>query len=72
MIVLGIASGRDVDLRITRDAYKWRWTDEGEARLTLFIALGGRGLLSVWRFGWQLWIKAARSRLGAVWRRWRR
>lgn len=71
LLAIGAASGRDVDLRITAEPYKLRWADDGEARVTLLIALTPRGLVPVWQFAARRCLVALRRRLGALRRRWR-
>ncbi len=65
-----IASKRDVDLRITWDEYKRRWADGGDARMTMLIALGTRGLPPALAFAAKQRVKMVRRRLGALKRRW--
>ena len=72
VVAHGIASGRNVDLRITWENYKGRWTNADEPRTTLLLALTPRGLPMVWRQALRLQVKALRRRLGALKRRWRR
>jgi CelD/BcsL family acetyltransferase involved in cellulose biosynthesis len=71
LLAIGAATGRDVDLRITAESYKLRWADDGEARVTLLIALTPRGLVPVCRAAARRRLVALRRRLGAVRRRWR-
>jgi CelD/BcsL family acetyltransferase involved in cellulose biosynthesis len=68
--VLGIATGRNVDLRITWDTYKLRWADGGDARLTMLMALTPRGVPAALAFAARQRWKAVRRRLGALKRRW--
>jgi CelD/BcsL family acetyltransferase involved in cellulose biosynthesis len=70
LVGIGTASGRDIDLRITRDTYKLRWTSVGDPRATLLIALGVRALLKVLVFQLRQNWTWLRRWLGARRRRW--
>lgn len=70
LVAIGAASGRDLDLRISRDTYKLRWTSVGDRGSTLLIALGVRALPMTSAFALrQSWTRLRRW-LGARKRRW--
>jgi CelD/BcsL family acetyltransferase involved in cellulose biosynthesis len=72
LVAHAIASGRDIDLRITWDDYKRRWTTASDRRDTLCVALTPRGLPSVWQQKLRLQLRPWRRWAGEQRRRWRR